>query len=141
MATRIVPQAVGLNPAKDDVVSAVRAATNGRGIDIAVELSGSVPGTRLAFNLVCLGGRVSLVGLTGEPVPVNTFDDIICKEVTVKGTTGRLMWKTWYQMDRLVASGRFDPRAVITHGFPLSSFDEAFALATSAKAGKILLVP
>ena len=141
MATRIVPQAVGLNPAKDDVVAAVRKATNGRGIDIAVELSGSVPGTRLAFNMTRLGGRVSLVGLTGEPVTLNTCDDIIYKEVTVKGTTGRLMWKTWYQMDRLLASGRFDPRQVITHRFSLADFDKAFELATSATAGKILLIP
>lgn len=141
MAQRIVPQAVGLNPAKDDVVEAIREATGGRGVDISVELSGSVSGTRLAFDLVCVGGRVSLVGLTGDPVTINTSDDIIYKEVTVKGTTGRIMWKTWWQMDRLLAGGRLDPREVITHRLSLAEYAEAFDLARSGKAGKIILFP
>jgi threonine 3-dehydrogenase len=141
MAQRIVPQAVGLSPTKDNVVGRVRAATNGRGVDISVELSGSVPGTRLAFDLVRVGGRVSLVGLTGDPVTLNTTDDIIYKEVTVKGTTGRIMWKTWWQMDRLLAGGRLDPRQVITHRFSLADYAEAFDLARSGQAGKIVLFP
>jgi threonine 3-dehydrogenase len=141
MAQRIVPQAVGLNPAKDGPLEVVRKATGRGGVDIAVELSGSVPGTRLAFDLVRVGGRVSLVGLTGEPVILNTVNDIIYKEVTVKGTTGRLMWKTWHQLDRLLASGRLDPRPVITHRFPLTEYAQAFDLARSGKAGKIILLP
>ncbi len=139
MAERVVRQAVALNPAEVDVVSAVREATGRRGVDIAVELSGSVPGTRLAFDILSVGGRVSLVGLTGEPVTLHTTDDIIYKEATVIGTTGRLMWKTWWQMDRLLASGRFDPRDVITHRFPLEDHVQAFELAHSGKAGKIIL--
>jgi len=141
MAQRIVPQAKGLNPAKDDVVTFVHDATDGRGVDVSVELSGSVPGTRLAFDLVRIGGRVSLVGLTGEPVTLHTTDDIIYREVTVKGSTGRLMWKTWWQMDRLLASGRVDPRKVITHRFALADYEKAFDLARSGKAGKIILLP
>jgi threonine 3-dehydrogenase len=141
MAQRIVPQAVGLNPAEQDSVAAVRKATGGRGVDICVELSGSVPGTRLAFDLLRVGGRISLVGLTGKPVSLSTSDDIIYKEATVIGTTGRLMWETWWQMDRLLASGQFDPRDVITHRFSLEDHGEAFELARSGKAGKIILTP
>lgn len=141
MAKRIVPQAVALNPAEGKAREAVRAATHGRGVEVSVELSGSVPGTRLAFDLVALGGRVSLVGLTGEPVTLNSCDDIIYKEATVVGTTGRLMWKTWWQMDGFLASGRFDPREVITHRFALADYAEALELAGSGGAGKILLLP
>lgn len=141
LATRIVPEAVGLNPSEDDTDGAVREATGGRGVDIAVELSGSVSGTKLAFELARVGGRVSLVGLTGDPVTLHTTDDIIYKEITVKGTTGRLMWKTWWQMDRLLASNRFDPREVITHRFPLDQFEQAFDLAVAGKGGKIVLLP
>jgi threonine 3-dehydrogenase len=141
LAQRVVPQATAIDPSQDDVRAAVHRATGGRGVDIAVELSGSVSGTRLAFDLLRRGGRISLVGLTGEPVPLNTCDDVIYREATVKGTTGRLMWKTWWQMDRLLADGRFDPRQVITHRFPLAEFHAAFDLARSAKAGKVLLLP
>ena len=141
LAQRIVPQAVPLNPSEVDAEDTVRAATRGRGVDVSVELSGSVAGTRLAFDLLTLGGRLSLVGLTGDPVTLNTTDDIIYREATIVGTTGRLMWKTWWQMDQLLASGRFDPREVITHRFPLAGYEEALDLASSGNAGKILLLP
>lgn len=141
MAERIVPQAIPVNPAKVDAVAAVREMNGGRGVDLAVELSGSVAGTRLAFDLIRMGGRINLVGLLGDPVPINTCNDIVYKEATVKGTTGRIMWKTWWQMDRLLAGRRFDPRQVITHRFPLADYVDAFELALSGKAGKILLFP
>lgn len=141
LAQRLVPQAVGINSTTENAVEIVHAATGGRGVDICVELSGSVPGTRLAFDLVRVGGRISLVGLTGEPVLLNVVKDIIYKEVTIKGTTGRLMWKTWWQVDRMLASGRFDPRPVITHRFALADYSQAFEVAASGTAGKILLFP
>lgn len=141
MAERIVPRAVGVNPAKVNAVGTIKERNGGRGVDLAVELSGSVPGTRLAFDLIRMGGRIHLVGLLGDPVPINTCNDIVYKEATIKGTTGRMMWKTWHQMDRLLAAKQFDPREVITHRFSLDNYVDAFELALSGKAGKILLFP
>lgn len=141
IAQRIVPQAIGVNPARVNAVGTVKELNGKRGVDLAVELSGSVPGTRLCLDMIRMGGRVNLVGLLGDPVPVNTCNDIVYKEATIKGTTGRIMWKTWWQMDRLLASKRFDPRQVITHRFKLSDYVDAFELATSGKCGKILLFP
>ena len=71
------------------------------------------------------------MGLTGDPVFLRTSDDIIHKEATVKGTTGRNMWKTWWQMGQLLVSGRFDPRDVITLRFSLPDYPEAFEFARS----------
>jgi len=52
-----------------------------------------------------------------------------------------LMWKTWWQMQQRLASGCFDPRAVITHRFPLADFDQALTLSGSGQAGKVMLFP
>lgn len=41
----------------------------------------------------------------------------------------------------MLDTGKFDPLPVITHRFPLSDFDQAFELAVSGEAGKILLYP
>lgn len=141
MAQKIVPQAIAFNPAKVDAVAATKERNGGSGIDLVVELSGSVPGTRLALDLVRMGGQVNIVGLNGTPVSINTCDDIVYKEVTIKGTTGRIMWKTWHQMQRLLEAKTFDPRQVITHRFKLDEYEVAFDLALSGKAGKIILFP
>ncbi len=141
MAERIVPNAIGVNPSKVNAAATVKELNNGRGVDLAVELSGSSPGTRLAFDMIRMGGQINIVGLNGNPFTMNTTDDVVYKEATIKGTTGRIMWKTWHQMDRLLATKRFDPKQVITHRFALSDYVDAFELALSGKAGKILLFP
>ncbi|MFH1085462.1 MAG: alcohol dehydrogenase catalytic domain-containing protein [Chloroflexota bacterium] len=141
MARRIVPQAVALNPTKDDVVGYVRDTTSGRGLDVVIELSGSGPGTVQAFELLAKGGRVSLVGLPSQPITLEMTNAIIYREAVVYGSTGRLMWDTWYQVDAMLKAGKFDPLPVITHRFPMAQFAEAFPLTMSASAGKVLLVP
>lgn len=141
MAERIVPDATGVNPAKVNAAATIKEMNGGRGVDLAVELSGSVPGTRQAFDLIRMGGQIRLVGLSGAPFTLNTTDDVVYKEATIKGTTGRIIWKTWHQMDRLLAGKKFDPRQVITHRFSLDEYVDAFELALSGKAGKILLFP
>lgn len=141
MAEEIVPGAIGVNPAKVDAVATLKQLNGGRGIDLAVELSGSTPGVRLAFDMIRMGGQIRLVGLNGSPVQINVVSDIVYKEATIKGTTGRIMWKTWHQMNRLLATKKFDPRKVVTHRFKLEEYETAFELALSGKAGKILLFP
>lgn len=141
MARRLLPNAIVINPEKEDPVKAVHARNGGRGVDVSVELSGTAAGTRVAIDIVRMGGRLSLVGLTGEPITLNSCDDVIYKELTIKGTTGRMMWKTWMQVERLISNGMVDPRQVITDRFPLSDYAAAFDLAMSGRAGKVVLFP
>ncbi len=141
MARRIVPQATALNPAQDDVEAIIAEATGGRGVDVAIELSGSQAGTAQAFNILAKGGRVSLIGLPSRPITLEMTSAIIYREAVVYGSTGRLMWDTWYKVDALLEAGAFDPLPVITHHFALSEFDRALQLTMSGNAGKVILTP
>ena len=47
---------------------------------------------------------------------------------------------TWYKMESLMATGKFDPMKVITHRFPLSQYEEALKVASSGIGGKVLLL-
>lgn len=141
MARRIVPEATVLNPKEDDVEASVIGATEGRGVDVVVELSGSPQGTVQAFNVLAKGGRVSLVGLPSQPITLEMTSAIIYREAIVYGSTGRLMWDTWYKVDALLKAGKFDPLPVITHRFPLSEYAQALELTLSANAGKVILTP
>jgi len=141
MARRILPQATALNPLQDDVRGIVDEATDGRGLNVVVELSGSASGIQQAFDLLAKGGRVSLVGLPSQPITLEMTDAIIYREAMVYGSTGRIMWDTWYAVDAMLKTGRFDPKDVITHRFPLDRYAEALELTLSGNAGKVILVP
>ncbi|HYX82280.1 MAG TPA: L-threonine 3-dehydrogenase [Gemmatimonadales bacterium] len=130
---------VVIDAAKEDVVATVRAETGGEGADVVCEMSGVPSALHQAFAAVSLGGRVQLLGIPKNEVPINFADEIIFKGITVYGVIGRKMYLTWHQMRRFLTSGQFDPRPVITHRFPLAKIDDALAAIRSGDAGKVIL--
>jgi threonine 3-dehydrogenase len=141
MVPQFAPNAVLLNPAKEDAVKAILNSTDGRGVDVAIDISGDPKAIQSTFAVVRKGGRVTLVGLPSNPVTLDLTASIIYKEARVFGSTGRMMWQTWYEMERLMYSGKFDPLPVITHRMPLAEFARGIELAAGGKAGKIVLYP
>jgi threonine 3-dehydrogenase len=130
-----------LNPAKDDVKAIIMDATNGVGVDVVLEMSGKSPGIKLGFEILRLGGRVSLLGIPSKPVELNFADDLIFKGATVQGINGRLMYKTWYQMQALLKAGKLDLSPVITDRIPMKDFGKGVDRLKSGEASKILLYP
>ncbi len=141
MVKQFVPNAILINPTKVDPIKTIIEQTEGRGADVVVELTGNAKATQTAFKVLRKAGRISLVGLHGEPVPLDLNDDIIYKEAKVYGSTGRMMWQTWWDMKALLESGRFDPLPIITHRMKMEQLGEAIKLAEGGKAGKILIYP
>ncbi len=130
-----------LDPTRDDVKSIVMEATGGVGVDVVLEMSGKTPGIRMGFNVLRLGGRVSLLGIPSKPVELNVADDLIFKGATVQGINGRIMYKTWYQMQALLKSGKLDLHPVITDRLAMKDFNKGMELLTSGEASKVLLYP
>ena len=141
MAKKLVPQAVFIDSNNENPVDVIMEATGGTGVEVALEISGDVKAAKWVFQVTGKRGRVSLIGLPSQPVELSLTDDIIYKELRVYGSTGRMMWKTWYDAQKLLGSGKFDPLPVITHRFPLEEFEQGMTLAKSRKAGKILFYP
>jgi threonine 3-dehydrogenase len=128
----------------DDVVHpgeaerAVRAATDGLGVDVVLEMSGVPSAIHQAFALVRVGGRVQMLGIPAKPMEVNFATEVIFRGLTIYGVVGRRMYDTWHQMTRFLRSGEFDPTPVITHRFPLEGADEAIRAIKSGEAGKVI---
>jgi threonine 3-dehydrogenase len=132
---------VVLDPSTQDVKSIVFDQTNGVGVDVVLEMAGHPDAIRTGLNIVRRGGRVSLLGLTNKPVPLNFSEDIIFKGITLQGINGRRMYQTWYQTEALLKSGQLDLRPVITDRMSMSDFSQGMERLKTGEASKILLYP
>ncbi|HEV2578890.1 MAG TPA: L-threonine 3-dehydrogenase [Acidobacteriaceae bacterium] len=128
-----------LDPSQEDVDAMVKAATDGNGVDVLLEMSGHPAAIRQGFGLLRNGGRASLLGLPSSPFELDIANAIIFKGATVHGINGRKMYETWFQAEALMKDPRMDLSPVITHRLPLGKFDEAMKLLESGEASKILL--
>lgn len=130
-----------VNPTEDDPVAVVHEATNGSGAEVVLEMSGNARAIDQGTRMLARGGRMSLLGLPDSSVTLDLNDQVIFKEARLQGITGREMFRTWQQTTTLLSTGRVDVTPVITHRFPLARFEEAFAIAASGRAGKVILFP
>src|SRR5438552_2289852 len=83
-----------IDPIKDDPVAAVRAATDGHGAEVVLEMSGVSKVIDQGTRMLDHGGRLSLLGLPVEPVTLDLTDQVIFKEARIFGVTGREPFRT-----------------------------------------------
>lgn len=107
------------------------------GFDVALEMSGAEQALRSILDNMAHGGRVALLGIPTGEIAID-FTTIVFDMLTIKGIYGREMYETWYQMSVMLQSG-LDISPVITHRFSHRDFEEAFAVAASGEAGKVIL--
>jgi len=107
------------------------------GFDVGLEMSGAPAALHSMINSMAHGGEIALLGLPSGGIEFD-WDQVIRSMLTIKGIFGRLMFQTWYAMSMLVAAG-LDISPVITHRFPFTEFEDAFAVAASGTSGKVLL--
>jgi threonine 3-dehydrogenase len=130
-----------IDPSKEDVRAIVAEKTGGLGVDVVLEMAGHPDAIRVAFDIIRRGGRMSLLGLTSKPIPVNFSEDIIFKGLTIQGINGRRMYQTWFQMTALLKAGKLDLHPVITDRIALKDFSSAMARLKTGEASKILVYP
>jgi threonine 3-dehydrogenase len=132
---------LALDPSQQDVKQLILDATNGVGADVALEMSGHPDGIRTAFQVLRLGGRVSLLGIPSKKVELDLANDVIFKGATVQGIYGRRMYETWYQMEALLKAGKLDLSPVITDRIAMRDFSRGMERLKTGEASKILLYP
>ncbi len=130
-----------LRPGKDDVLQAVMDATNGIGVDVVIDFSGSAKAIQSGLQILRKGGRMTLTGLPNLPVELDLVDGVIYKEARINGTTGRRMYETWLQADKLFQAGKLNLDPAKGGTFALKDFEQAFAAIKAGKPGKMVLIP
>lgn len=129
-----------LNPNKVNVVDTIYRETEGMGADVLLEMTGQLNAIEDGFKSLRAGGWASMLGIPSDKVTFDFADGIVFKGAKVYGVNGRLIYDTWYKMDRLLKTG-LDIQPIITHKFNLEDFEEVFHLAETGEAGKVILYP
>ncbi len=136
----------GINYKTEDFVEVVKAATNGKGADVILDM---VAGEYVGREISCLAddGRLVIIALLGGASGKIDFGQILRRRLTITGSTLRPRPVAFKQMiaDKLhqkvwplIETGKIKP--VIFKTFSLEQADQAHALMeTSTHVGKIML--
>ncbi|XP_047741564.1 sorbitol dehydrogenase [Hyalella azteca] len=119
-----------------DLAMEVREKLGGRQPNVTMDCSGAEASIRLAIEATESGGRVALVGLGPREVKVPLVDSAI-REVDIFGVF--CYANDFKDALELVASGRVNVKALITHRFPLVEANKAFETARSGAAMKVVI--
>jgi L-iditol 2-dehydrogenase len=126
--------AIPFTPA-DDLARCAAEYTEGHGVDVAIEVAGTVPAQEEAALMVKRGGTVVLVGIPPEDQLVFTHHLVRRKGLTLK--VARRMKHTYPRAIALVRRGLVELRSLITHRFPLAEADAGFRLVETYGDGVI----
>ncbi len=130
-------QAVHLT--EDDPRAAVKAVTEGRGVDAAIDAVGHQDALELAARVTRKAGTVSAIGVYAERIPVH-MGIVWIKALTLRTGHANVIG----HVDRVLAmmsAGLLDPSPLVTHHLPLADASDAYAAYDRREALKIVLAP
>ncbi len=127
------------DPQDEQALEKTRQATGGRGVDCALDCSGSVRAERFCVDAVRAKGRVAFVGECGEELKIKISPDMIRKGLTLLGVWHYNLNDFPRVMEVIQRSPLVD--RLISHTIPMSRIQEAFEISASHQAAKIILNP
>jgi threonine 3-dehydrogenase len=107
------------------------------GFDVGLEMSGQASAFRDMLANMSHGGKIAMLGIPDKEMAVD-WNAVIFNMLTLRGVYGREMYETWYKMTVMLQSG-LDITPVITHRYPYTEFEEAFAVMRAGNCGKVVL--
>ena len=127
------------DPADEDIVKRIQALTDGRGVDCALDCSGTVAAERLCLDATRRKGKVAFVGECGDDLTIRVSPDLIRTGITIIGS-----WH--YNLNlypRIVKVIQESPilDLLISHVMPMSRIQDAFELCASHETAKVILKP
>ena len=124
--------------ADHDVLRVVNDWTGGEGADVAFEVTGHPAAVRLVTDVVRVWGRVNIIAIHAEPVPVHLYP-IFARELTVLGS--RLYTRAaWEEAIHLASTGAIAVGRLVTRSIPLEALQKGMEeLLAGGPAMKVLV--
>jgi len=123
----------------DEPGVAVKRATDGRGVDVAVDAVGQPAALDLACRLARDAGTVSATGVYAEPIELH-MGIVWMKALTLRTGLANVI----AHLDPVLAAlaaGELDPSPLVTHAISLDDAPEAYEIYDRREALKIVLRP
>ncbi len=113
-----------INARTTDPVKVIRGLTDGAGVDLAIECSGSVDTPQQCVQVTKRGGKILFLAFYPGPI---TFDlsSVVRNDIIMYSTRGE-GGNNVKRALALAAQGRLHGDALVTHEFPLEKIAEAF---------------
>lgn len=129
-----------VNVAEESALERCLELTEGRGADLVVEASGAEAAINDAVEMVRKKGRISAVGMTGRDDIRFAWDKAIFKACDIYFNLST-SYSSWDRAISLIASGKVNAEALISHCEPLSNWERVFDDVENMRALKAVLVP
>ncbi len=144
LARKLVADYV-INSGREDPLPLVNQVTDGEGADVVIEVVGASKTILQAVDLVRVGGRILIAGLSVERFvtePPTFWMRQLFKEVTVE-TSRSYGAGDWVAAIRLASRGDINCKALVTHKFPLEDAARAYEVADKKLENsiKVLFTP
>jgi L-iditol 2-dehydrogenase len=129
-----------VNVQHDDAAALVRDLTDeGLGADVVYECSGAGAAAAQLLELVRRKGRYVQIGLFGKPVAWD-LDQLCFKEIVATGSNASVP-SAWAKAVTLIGSGKVQTKPLITHRFPVTEWEAAFATFEDGTGIKAVFTP
>lgn len=126
-----------INSGKEAAATAVKALTDGVGVDTAIEAVG-IPATfQVCQDIVAPGGVIANVGVHGSKVDLH-LETLWMQNIAI--TTRLVDTQTTSMLLKTVVANKLDPSRLITHRFSMDQMLEAYATFGNAAQSKALKV-
>ncbi|MEK4803014.1 MULTISPECIES: zinc-binding dehydrogenase [Oceanobacillus] len=129
-----------VNTQEQDLKEFVNGLTEGYGADVVLECSGAVPAAKQGLDILCKKGRYVQVGLFAQSEVQFDLEKIIQKEIRVVGSRSQKP-ADWEPSLTLMNEGKVNAKALVTHVFDITQWDEAYQVIKGGEAIKVLLKP
>lgn len=112
--------AVPVDATNADPVQLIRELTNGRGVDVALELIGLPVTMRQAVQVLGIQGRAALAGITRKSFEVDSYQEIVGREAEIVGVSDHLL-QEFPLLIEFARRGILDLSHVATNTVPLEA--------------------
>jgi 2-desacetyl-2-hydroxyethyl bacteriochlorophyllide A dehydrogenase len=112
--------AIPVNAMSNDPVTEIRMLTQGKGVDVAIEMIGLPQTMKQAVQSLAIMGRTVIAGISERPLEIDTYRELLGREAEIIGTNDHLLQELPLLLE-LARHGKLKLSDAITRTVPLDA--------------------